>query len=234
MGKHKIISMKLYILVFLFLCLCINQPQPVEDIKTEPEIDLPPPQFKGDMSVEEAIRMRRSVRDYQDKSLSFEYVSQLLWAGQGITEGFKRAAPSAGATYPLTLYLVVGEQGVEGLASGIYEYVPKTHSLVMVKSGDFRQRVATACLGQSFIQEAPVNIVIAAEYERTTARYGERGIRYVHMEAGHVGENIYLQAGALGLGTVVVGAFLDVDLAEVVDLPEEQVPLYVMPVGYKE
>ncbi len=226
--------MKPYILFLLFLCLCIDQPDsPLED-QTGPDITLPQPVFKGDMSVEEAIRMRRSVRDFQDTPLSLEQVSQLLWAGQGITEGFKRAAPSAGATYPLTLYLVVGEDSVHGLPPGVYEYAPQTHSLHLVKPGDFRQRVAAACLGQTFIQDAPVNIVIAAEYERTTARYGERGIRYVHMEAGHVGENIYLQAGALGLGTVVVGAFLDVDLAEVVDLPEEQVPLYVMPVGYKE
>lgn len=223
-----------YVLVLLFFCLCVGQPQPGGDIETGSDIELPPPEFKGSMSVEEAIRMRRSMRDFQDNPLSLEQVSQLLWAGQGITEGFKRAAPSAGATYPLTLYLVVGEEGVEGLLSGVYEYVPKTHSLVLVKTGDFRQRVATACLGQTFIQEAPVNIVIAAEYERTTARYGERGKRYVHMEAGHVGENIYLQAVALSLGTVVVGAFLDVDLQQVLDLPEEQVPLYVMPVGYPE
>ena len=226
--------MKPYILLILFLCLCIDQSNSHLEVQTGPDITLPQPAFKGDMSVEEAIRMRRSVRDFQDTPLSLEQVSQLLWAGQGITEGFKRAAPSAGATYPLTLYLVVGEDSVHRLASGVYEYAPRTHSLHLVKPGDFRQRLASACLGQTFIQDAPVNIVIAAEYERTTARYGERGIRYVHMEAGHVGENIYLQAGALGLGTVVVGAFLDVDLAEVVDLPEEQVPLYVMPVGYKE
>lgn len=221
-----------YVWVLLLLCLCIDQPQSVGDIETDSQIDLPQPHFEGNMSVEEAIRMRRSIRDYQDEPLSLEHVSQLLWAGQGITEGFKRAAPSAGATYPLILYVVVGEEGVAGLAAGIYEYVPETHSLVLVKKGDFRNRIATACLGQSFIEDAPISIVIAAEYERTTVRYGERGIRYVHMEAGHAGENIYLQAGASGLGTVVVGAFLDVDLAQVLSLPEEQVPLYVMPVGY--
>lgn len=224
--------MRSYIVILVFFCLCINQPQPAGDVETGSKIDLPPPHFKGDMSVEEAIRLRRSMRDYKDTPLSLEQVSQLLWAGQGITEGFKRAAPSAGATYPLTLYVVVGDKGVTELPAGIYEYIPKPHSLVLVKEGDFRKRVATACLGQSFIAEAPINIVIAAEYERTTVRYGERGERYVHMEAGHVGENIYLQAVALGLGTVVVGAFLDVDVHQVLDLPEEQVPLYVMPVGY--
>ncbi|KYK31945.1 MAG: nitroreductase [Theionarchaea archaeon DG-70] len=186
------------------------------------------------MSVEESIRLRRSIRDFQDIPLSLEQISQLLWAGQGITEGFKRAAPSAGATYPLTLYVAVGDKGVTGLSSGVYEYIPRTHSLVVVKKGDFRQRIAAACLNQLFIQEAPVTIVIAAEYEKTTSRYGERGKRYVHMEAGHVGENIYLQAVALELGTVVVGAFQDIDLKQVLDLPEELVPLYVMPVGHPD
>lgn len=222
-----------YVWVLLFLCLCIGQPPVVKDMQSD-SLDLPPPQVTGSLSVEEAIRMRRSIRDFEDRPLSLEQISQLLWAGQGITKGFKRAAPSAGATYPLILYVVVGEPGVNGLPAGIYEYIPKTHSLVVVKSGDFRQRVAVACLNQTFIQEAPVSIVIAAEYERTTARYGERGRRYVHMEAGHAGENIYLQAVALQLGTVVVGAFLDVDLQQVLDLPEEQDPLYVMPVGYPD
>ncbi len=184
--------------------------------------------------MEEAIRLRRSIRDFQDLPLSLEHISQLLWAGQGITEGFKRAAPSAGATYPLTLYVAVGDNGVAGLSSGIYEYIPMTHSLAVVKEGDLRQRIAAACLNQLFIQEAPVTIVIAADYKKTTSRYGERGKRYVHMEAGHVGENIYLQAVALELGTVVVGAFLDIDLKQVLDLPETKVPLYVMPVGYPE
>ncbi len=128
----------------------------------------------------------------------------------------------------------MGTQGVPELSPGIYQYIPKTHSLVLIKEGDFKEKIASACLHQIFIQKAPVIIVIAAEYEITTGRYGERGFRYVHMEAGHVGENIYLQAGALDLGTVVVGAFLDVDLAQVMSLPEEQDPLYVMPVGYPD
>jgi SagB-type dehydrogenase family enzyme len=223
--------MNRYILMIFFLCSCIDQLEPVTDLE-ESDIILPQPRFQGVMSVEEAIKLRRSERDFQDRSLSLEQISQLLWAGQGITMGFKRAAPSAGATYPLTVYVVVGNDTVSGLPAAVYEYVPTTHSLALVKSGDFRQRIAEACLNQTFIREAPVSIVIAAEYERTTARYGERGNRYVHMEAGHVGQNIYLQAVALELGTVVVGAFLDADLAQVVSLPEEQVPLYVMPVGY--
>jgi SagB-type dehydrogenase family enzyme len=183
------------------------------------------------MSVERAIRLRRSVRDFTQQSLSLDDISQLLWSGQGITQGFKRAAPSAGATYPMTLYLVVGEGGVEGLSPGIYAYVPDSHSLTFLKKGDYRREIASACVNQMFIAQAPLSIVIAADYERTTQRYGERGIRYVHMEAGHVGENMYLQAVARGLGTVVVGAFQDDDLHAILNLPEKEAPLYVMPVG---
>lgn len=225
--------MRLTIVCFLLLlCLCVGQSEPPQSTEKSSTVTLPQPRLKGGMSVEEAIKMRRSLRDFKDDPLSLEQVSQLVWAGQGITEGFKRAAPSAGATYPLTLYVVVGEKGVQGLDSGVYEYKPEAHALVLVKTGDVRKEVAQACLGQTFIQEAPIAIVIAAEYERTTIHYGERGIRYVHMEAGHAGENICLQAVALGLGTVVVGAFTDEDVQQVLGLPEERTPLYVMPVGY--
>ena len=232
MGESAITFMKICVVFLFLLCSCIGQQPSSADVEPGSRIDLPPPALKGDMSVEEAIRLRRSVRDFKDDPLSVEQISQLLWAGQGITEGFKRAAPSAGATYPLILYIVVGDKGVNGLAPGIYEYVPQTHSLVLIKTGDSRQKLAAACLGQTFIQEAPVNIIIAADYERTTARYGERGKKYVHMEAGHAGENIYLQAVSLRLGTVVVGAFDDDAVAAVLELPEGQDPLYVMPVGY--
>lgn len=224
----------LVFLIALSFSLCISQNVPSTVVEQKSEIALPAPHFKGDMSVEEAIKNRRSIRDFQDTPLSLEQVSQLLWAGQGITEGFKRAAPSAGATYPLTLYVVVGESGVEGLSAGIYEYIPRSHGLHLIREGDYRKRLAAACLSQMFIQEAPISIVIAAEYEKTTAHYGERGIRYVHMEAGHVGENIYLQAVALNLGTVVVGAFVDTDVQQVLGIPEGQIPLYVMPAGYPE
>jgi len=185
------------------------------------------------MSVEEAIEGRRSERDFKDQPLNIEQVSQLLWAVQGITDprGF-RAAPSAGATYPLDVYLVVGEKGVDELQAGIYHYRVREHALRFITGGDMRTSLATACLAQMFIADAPIAMVITAEYARTTGRYGERGIRYVYMEVGHVGQNIHLQAEALGLGTVVIGAFIDKAVSEVLRLPKEQEPLYVMPVGY--
>lgn len=195
---------------------------------------LPSPSLTGTMSAEEAMFKRRSIRDYIDKPLTLNQLSQLLWAAQGITEsrwGF-RTAPSAGATYPLEVYVVVGEDGVTELGAGAYRYNPKDHSLGLLVTGDHRHELTAASLGQRWVAEAPLNIVIAAVYERTTAWYGERGVRYVHMEVGHAGENIYLQATALGLGTVVIGAFHEAEVGNILRLPADSKPLYVIPVGY--
>ncbi len=193
-------------------------------------IKLPAPEKYGRMTVEEAISKRRSIRSYKDKPLTLYKISQLLWAAQGITsKDGKRAAPSAGATYPLELYLVVG--AVEGIEPGVYHYSPHNHTLTLIFAGDVRAELMDACLGQDWVGEAPVSIVICAVYERTTARYGERGVRYVHIEVGCVCENIYLEATSLGLGTVAVGAFYDEEVAGILQLPESVKPLLVMPVG---
>ncbi|MEJ2744095.1 MAG: SagB/ThcOx family dehydrogenase, partial [bacterium] len=173
------------------------------------EIALPPPSLKGGLSVAEALHRRRSVRDYAKGPLSIPEVSQLLWSAQGITQraGGLRAAPSAGATYPLEVYLVAGN--VKGLKAGIYRYIPARHALLRVAEGDVRAKLCDAALGQQCVKEAPAVLVLAAVYARTAARYGERAERYVDIEVGHAGENVYLQAEAMGLGTVAVGAFSD-------------------------
>ena len=191
-------------------------------------IALPEPRRTGEMSVEEAIAERRSIRSYRDEPLTLSELSQLLWAAQGITSanGY-RSAPSAGPTYPFEVYVVIGK--VTGISPGVYHYIPEKHALEIVKSGDFRKALQDACLGQEWVGNAPVDIVLVAFYERTTKVYGERGIRYVHMEAGHIGQNIYLEATALGLGTVAVGAFDDRAVAKI--LGTEGNPLYVFPVG---
>lgn len=197
-------------------------------------VKLPPPKTVGTMSVEEAISRRRSTRSFTDEPLSLQDVSQLLWAAQGITDPVKnfRAAPSAGATYPLEIYVVVSKDGVEGLACGIYHYDPREHRLIRMLGSDLRSGLAEAALGQSSVKEAPISIVVTAVYERTTSKYGERGVRYVHMEAGHVGQNLYLQSTALGLGMVTVGAFYDDQVQKLLQLPEDQKPLYIIPVGH--
>ncbi len=220
--------------MFLYLHLPIAKRVEYRVAEKGKIILLPLPRFVGDVSVEEAIVLRRSIREYLDRSLTLEQLGQILYAAQGITEPRRefRAAPSAGATYPLEVFVVVGEGGVVGLRAGVYHYLPKIHALELIKVGDFREPLCRACLGQPWVRDAPVVIVIGAIYERTTARYGERGVRYVHIEVGHVGENIYLQCAALGLATVAVGAFYDEKVKKVLDLPPNVHPLYVMPIGY--
>jgi SagB-type dehydrogenase family enzyme len=197
-------------------------------------VKLPAPSYKGQMSVEEALKQRRTVRHFASRSLELAQVSQLLWGADGISDrrGLRTAA-SAGATYPLELYLVVGERGVTDLEPGIYRYRVQEHALELTTAGDVRAGVAKAALHQSWMAEAPVMVVIAAEFRRCTARYGDRGIMYTHMESGHVGQNVFLQAEALGLGAGIVGAFEDRGLSQALKLPTHHVPLLVMPVGYK-
>ncbi len=198
-------------------------------------VKLPPPAPKGAMSVEEALKARRTVREFAARGLDLQQVSQLLWGADGLSDPRgHRTAASAGATYPLEIYLVVGERGVADLPAGVYRYLVKEHALEPGVKGDLRQAVARAALHQTWMTHAPVMVVIAAEYRRCTARYGERGIMYTQMESGHVGANVFLQAEALGLGAGIVGAFEDKGLGQTLQLPKEQVPLLVMPVGYKK
>ncbi len=188
------------------------------------ELSLPPPRKKSAVSVEEAIGRRRSVRDFSSEPVGLQEISQLLWAAQGITcaEGL-RAAPSAGACYPLELYLVCRD--------GMFRYEPKKHSIVKVRDGDARRALADAAHTQVFVAQAPISLVFAAVYRRTTSRYGDRGIRYVHIDIGHAAENVHLQAEALGLASVPVGAFDDVAVARVLGLPAEHQPVYIIPIG---
>jgi len=195
-------------------------------------IKLPSPQSKGEVSLEETIAKRRSVRRYRSKPLSLFQLSQILWSAQGITgAGRPRAAPSAGATYPLEIFAIVGKETIEELQAGIYHYEVDSHSLSLYKPGDLRLDLARAALDQGFIANAPVDVVICAIYLRTSYTYGRRGERYVHMEVGHVGENIHLQAVALGLATVEVGAFHDEEVRKVLGVEEQIKPLYIMPIG---
>lgn len=195
-------------------------------------ITFPEPSISGAKPLEQLLEQRRSIREFRDESLSQQALGQLLWAAQGIThrKGL-RTAPSAGALYPLELYVVVGR--LDGLAPGVFHYYPKKHKLENVISGDQRIPLSKAALGQAWVKEAAVVIVFAAVYERTTRKYGKRGIRYVHIEVGHAAENLFLQAEALNLGSVVVGAFDDAEVAKILRLPTDVKPLLLMPVGKK-
>jgi SagB-type dehydrogenase family enzyme len=197
-------------------------------------IKLPPPVKTGGMPLVEALTVRRTVRHFASRPLDLGRISQLLWGADGTSDprGL-RTSPSAGATFPLDLYLVVGERGVADLAAGVYHYQVAAHALAPVVPGDLRAAVPRASLHQSWMTQAPVMVVITGEYRRCSARYGERGVRYTHMEAGNVSQNLFLAAEALGLGAGIVGAFEDKALAQVLKLPPAHEPLLVMPVGYK-
>lgn len=195
---------------------------------------LPDPQLEGEVSLERAIRMRRTIRSFDGRTLDLHQVSQLLWSAQGITgsRGFKRAAPSAGALYPMDVYAVAGAGCVKGLDPGVYHYAPGDHSISLGRQKDVRGEVAEASLSQTWMAQAPLNLVITAEYSRITGKYGQRGIRYAMIEAGHIGQDIFLQAQALGLAAGIVGAFDDGKLIRALGIKETHEPLLVMPVGY--
>jgi len=193
-------------------------------------ISLPEPARSGEKSLESLLQQRRSVREYREAALDLSAIGQLLWAAQGITDpqGF-RTAPSAGALYPLELYVVAGN--VDGLSPGVYHYHSDKHHLQLSESGDLRNRLARAALAQPWVKAAAAVVVITAVYERTTRKYGERGIRYVHMEVGHAAQNLFLQAEALELAAVVVGAFDDDAVATTLKLPTDVQPLMLIPVA---
>jgi SagB-type dehydrogenase family enzyme len=200
------------------------------DAELQDVVRLPEPRDRSEVSVEEALRRRRSVRHLSRAPVGLSEVGQLLWAAQGITgpEG-SRTAPSAGALYPLEVYLVAGR--VEGLAVGVYRYDPREHLIRLMSARDCQDRLSRAALGQSWVGNASAVLVVAALYRRTTVKYRTRGHRYVHIEVGHACQNVYLQAEALGLATVVVGAFGDEAVASALGLDDERVPLALMPVG---
>lgn len=227
------IAAALGVLIFLGILFGIQQERVQQEAPVSPgdgRVFLPPHREEGPYTVEQALGSRRSVRGFAPRPLRLTDVSQLLWACQGISgPGGLRTAPSAGALYPLEVYLVAGE--VEGLAPGIYRYIPAEHALETVRNGDFRIELSESALNQAAVRDAPAVLVIAAVYERTTGKYGERGIRYVDMEAGHAAQNVYLQAGSLDIGTVSIGAFHDGEMQKILSL-EDETPLYLMPMGY--
>jgi len=194
-------------------------------------IVLPAPEIGAGMPVEQALQSRRSVREFDSKPLSLTEISQMVWAAQGTTsrEDY-RTAPSAGALYPLDVYLVAGE--VTGLLAGIYLYDPRGHVLEGVLPDDRRRQLSDAALAQTWIGKAAAVIVLTAVFRRTTRKYGERGHRYVHLEAGHAAQNVYLQSTSLGLGTTTVGAFHDERVKAVLELPQEAQPLCLLPIGF--
>ncbi len=184
------------------------------------------PQTTGTISIEQVLAQRRSIRSFTDQALSQSEIGQLLWAAQGITSpqrGF-RAAPSAGALYPLELYVVTPD--------GVYHYQPQGHQMQLHLSGDRRVELSQACVGQGVVRQAAADFVFTAVFSRTRAKYGPRADQYVHNEVGAAGENLCLQAVGLKLGSVMIGAFSDSQISQVLKLPADHAPLLVIPVGH--
>lgn len=229
---RRLIILLIVILVLILIFIAIVK---YENIKLfshlfSPTVkQLPTPAYKSKTSIEEALSHRRSIREYKDEPLTIQQIGQLLWAAQGITSnnGF-RTAPSAGALYPLEIYLIIGK--VTDMPAGVYHYIPENHSLEKISDGDKRQELDAAANNQESIKAAAVDIVITANYTRTKNKYGERGERFVHLEAGHAAENVCLQSVSLQLGTVTIGAFDDSLVKKILNLTNED-PLYILPVG---
>jgi SagB-type dehydrogenase family enzyme len=188
-------------------------------------IVVPQAPVAGSMSLEEALTRRRSIRDFTDAAIGKDTLARLLWASQGVTDASGlRTAPSAGALYPLEVYAVT--------ADGVFHYEPRRHRVVRQAANDVRRALARAALSQDVVRSAPLVVVIAAVPARTAVKYGQRAMRYVYLEAGHAAQNVLLQATALGLGAVPVGAFEDDAVHQVLLLPPAQHVIYIIPVGH--
>lgn len=188
-------------------------------------IDLPAPVLRGGMSLEQALASRRSVREFSATALKMAELGQLAWAAQGVTQpdGGLRAAPSAGALYPLELYFV--------LRDGLLHYLPGPHAFERISPRDLREPLADAALSEGAILSAPCTVVITSATERTAARYGARATLYVSLEAGHAAQNLLLQATALGLAGVPIGAFDDRAVSGALSLPAAEQPIYIVALG---
>ena len=218
----------------------------IGELMFKEKIPLPAPRIDSNHSIEKALLNRRSIRDFSNEALSREEISQLLWACQGISkvetlrrsgkeqQMHYRTAPSAGALYPLEIYVLV--KRVKGLKPGLYHYLPGTgmdkHCLKQVQKGDFSKEFPDAALGQGVIEKAAANIIITGVIERTAVKYGSRARHYVLIEVGHAAQNLCLQAESLDVGVVTVGGFHDDKVREFIG--HEVEPLYILSVGKKK
>lgn len=217
---------KIQMVLFSVFIACFVMVPVYGDNMKEHIIILPEPDIKGNVTVESAISKRRSVRAFSDKELTLKEIGQLLWSVQGITDKKgHRSAPSAGARYPLEIYLVKKD--------GFYKYIPDGHKIKKILGEDLRGNLQAAAFSQSSVRTAAVDIIICAVYEKVTSRYGDKGIRYTDIEVGHAAQNVHLQAVALGLDSVPLGAFDDNAVSKLFQLPDNETPIYIIPVGYK-
>jgi len=196
-------------------------------------IELPTKRLNEQISLAKTLEKRSSCRYFNEESLTLQDLSNILWAAQGITDkrySLRRTVPSAGAVYPIEMYISIRKEGVHELDKGIYRYISETHSLEKVSESDITEDLSNACYNQEFITKASFNILLASNNQRTRELYNERGDRYVMMEAGSITQNIYLEAVESNLGTVFIGAFDDALIKSLFGI-EKLMPLAIMPVG---
>jgi SagB-type dehydrogenase family enzyme len=240
--KHLLIALAAIFLIPVFAllsCRINNGSIPAENSNSlildsgniensEKIIELTEPSKTNKYTLYDALLNRRSVRDFSGREIEPEKISMLLWAAQGITEKGKgfRTAPSAGALYPLDVFLFNKD--------GVFQYLPDGHKLLQLRANDMRNELFKACLFQGSVAKADTVLAITAVYERTTGKYGNRGIRYADIEAGHVCQNILLAAVSLELGAVPIGAFEDDKILEILNLSKKYTPIYIIPIGYPE
>lgn len=197
----------------------------VEETQVADVIELPDPREDSSISLESTLAQRRSVREFSDAPLEWEELGQLFWSAQGLTrDGSGRTNPSAGALYPLEVYVVTVE--------GLFHYLPDGHRAEHLSTTDLRIELSEAALGQEAVRDAPAVFVICGVFSRTEGKYGDRAERYVHLEVGHVGQSLLLQAVALDLGAVPIGAFSDGEVQDLLGLADDHEPLYLIPVGH--
>jgi len=217
--------------VFLWASLsCAEAGSGVDSLAAGDTLSLPEVKVFGTVSVEEVLSARRSVREFKEEDVTLAQVAQLFWPAQGVTDTSEkrrfRTAPSAGSLYPLQVYAVWN--------GSVWQYLPKTHTAVLKTKDITRFDLAKGCRSPAVIQSAPVCFIITGNYSHTGRIYEDRGERYVNIEVGHAAQNLLLQAVALGLGSVPVGSVKEAELKTLMGLPEEETPLYILPVGVKK
>jgi SagB-type dehydrogenase family enzyme len=213
--------------ILMLLSLCLMNPSALAQGKgSEEPFKLPPPRYESEVSIEKALLERRSIRSYKEEPLTLNDLSQILWAAQGITEPKKglRAAPSPRALYLLQVYVLPGN--VTNLPMGTYRYEPQGHELVKTADGNKKAELFQAA-GQTPIKNAPVALVITGLSEKT------KNPAWIYLEAGHAAENVYLQSVSLKLGTVAMAGFKEEEVRKVLNLPEKERVIYIMPMGKK-
>lgn len=227
--KLTIVAVSIIVAISIFSIMTKFNHAPITGaiVPEQGMIHLPEPAIIGTISVEEAMQNRRSIRSFSNIALSPAELSQLLWAAQGMTEGSHRTTPSAGALYPLEIYVAIAK--VKSISPGFYHYMPETNSLQYIGDGEIKLSIPHIAYNQDWIAQSAADIIIAAEYSRTEGKYGKYAKKYVHMEVGHAGQNVYLQAYALGLGTTIVAGFDNDKMKDMLNISYE--PLAIMPVG---